>query len=118
MPKLLFVDDENSWRELCRHEFESMGYEVEVSGSGDQGLQMAITLPPDVIVVDLCMPTSGRSLLEILKRELPEVPVIVHTAYSGYSGTPGLARANAVVTKQADLAPLKSQISKLLAPTA
>jgi two-component system response regulator ResD len=80
--KVLVVDDEPDVRALVA---SALGYartDVEVSeaGDGDEALELARKIAPDIVVLDLMMPMrDGFSVLEELRRE-SAVPVIVLTA--------------------------------------
>ena len=47
-PKLLLVEDDLALAELLEYRFESEGYEVRVTGDGDEALVMASEDAPDV----------------------------------------------------------------------
>ncbi|HYK98625.1 MAG TPA: response regulator transcription factor [Candidatus Acidoferrales bacterium] len=80
--KVLVVDDEPDVRALVA---SALGYartdiEVSEAGDGDEALELARRIAPDIVVLDLMMPMrDGFSVLEELRRE-SAVPVIVLTA--------------------------------------
>jgi DNA-binding response OmpR family regulator len=66
--KILVVDDEESVREIYRHEFTNNGYLVVVATDGEEGLLKAGTEHPDVILLDIMLPKmSGIDVLRALK---------------------------------------------------
>jgi len=57
---------------------------VGMALDGNDGLQLARTLVPDVIFADLEMPgKSGLELVEILRRELPTTRLVVISVHDG-----------------------------------
>lgn len=53
-------------------------FEVEEAGTGRDGLRLARTRPFDVVVLDISLPdSSGFELLQTLRAERPEVPVLM-----------------------------------------
>ncbi len=51
-------------------------------GSGEEALPGVIESPPDVLLVDLGLPSmSGLELVEKVKRKMPELDVMVHTVF-------------------------------------
>ena len=80
---VLVVDDEESSREGLVALLSSWGYQAEAAADGNQALERARTLQPDVVVTDLVMPGSdGLELLRSLQAELPAAAVIVLTGYA------------------------------------
>ncbi len=80
--KVLVVDDEPDVRALVASALGYANVDVDVveAGDGDEALRVARDARPDIIVLDLAMPTrDGFSVLEELRRE-SSVPVIVLTA--------------------------------------
>lgn len=80
--RVLVVDDEPDVRALVARALDYANADVEVieAGDGDEALRVARERQPDIIVLDLAMPTrDGFSVLEELRRE-STVPVIVLTA--------------------------------------
>ena len=81
-PKILVVDDDpNITRALWRR-LRSVGIEVVRSHDGKEGMVLAITEHPDVIITDYKMPgISGERLLMNLKYndETKNIPVIMVT---------------------------------------
>lgn len=55
--RVLVVDDDEPVRRLIRLNLELEGFEVEQAGDGRECLTMVRTNPPDVITLDLVMPT-------------------------------------------------------------
>ncbi len=68
--KILVVDDDPMWRELCRTYLEEEGYEPLVASSGAEALEVLSREPCSVLLLDLRMPgMSGTELLEKLPAE-------------------------------------------------
>lgn len=73
----LIIDDEIQIRRLLRMALESKGYTVREAESGQMGLQEAVFLKPDVILLDLGLPDmDGVDVLKRL-REWSSVPVLI-----------------------------------------
>lgn len=82
--KVILVDDHEMVR-LGLKSFLNMQKDVEViaeASNGRQGIELALELKPDVLVMDLVMPELGgvEATLEILK-EWPEAKILVLTSY-------------------------------------
>ncbi|HUR19070.1 MAG TPA: response regulator [Acidimicrobiales bacterium] len=79
----LLCDDDRRLRALYRMEFEHVGVAVREAANGDECIEMATLDPPELIVLDLYMPRrGGLSTLPLLRSLLPDVPVLVVTAYA------------------------------------
>lgn len=80
---VLLVDDNYLVRKTLRHIFEDAGFKVcGEMGDGNQAVQQAPILKPDLIVLDLSMPgLNGLEAAPLLRRSLPEVPIILFTIY-------------------------------------
>ena len=82
-PKLLLVEDDLALAELLEYRFESEGYEVRVTGDGDEALVMASEEAPDLVILDWMIEgTSGIEVCRRLRREkgTAHVPIIMLTA--------------------------------------
>lgn len=80
--KILVVDDEDSVREIYRHEFTNSGYDVVAAADGEEGLLKAGEEVPQIILMDIMMPKmSGIEVLRALKEnELTKnIPVLLLT---------------------------------------
>jgi len=77
MSKALIIDDEQQMRRLLRMVLESRGYEIYEAADGPLGLQEAAFHRPDVILLDLGLPSMSG--IEVLKRlrEWSDVPVLI-----------------------------------------
>jgi len=58
MHKVLIIDDDNLNLRLMSAMLEHCGYEVYTSQRGDHGIDMAQSIQPDLIIVDLLMPKA------------------------------------------------------------
>ena len=80
---LLFIDDEDIVLKSCRRIFAGDEWEVHTATSGEEGLDMALAKSYDVVITDLKMPgMGGIEVLKRLRRERPELLVVVFTGYA------------------------------------
>jgi CheY-like chemotaxis protein len=80
--KVLVVDDNPTMIDIVKMALES-DYEVVSASDGREGISMAKTFKPDVIIMDVMMPNvSGIEMLRMLlsDEETRDIPVIVFTA--------------------------------------
>lgn len=54
--KVLVVDDEQSIVTLLKYNLQQAGYDVLTAMDGEEGLNLALTANPDVILLDLMLP--------------------------------------------------------------
>jgi CheY-like chemotaxis protein len=82
-PRVLLVDDAASIRTALRGVLEDAGIEVVGEATdGVQGVAMVDSLRPDVVLMDLRMPSSnGFQATEQIVQEHPAVRVVVLSAY-------------------------------------
>ena len=83
MAKVLVIDDEPDVLMLCRVNLEHAGHVVLVATGGAEGMELARSERPDVIVLDLMMPSmDGFDVLEelTLGDDTREVPILILTA--------------------------------------
>ncbi len=81
--KLLFIDDEDIVLRSSRRIFAGSGYEIDTAASGNRGLEMARAESYDVVVTDLKMPgLGGMEVLKALRKESPDVVVVIFTGYA------------------------------------
>jgi signal transduction histidine kinase/CheY-like chemotaxis protein len=77
---VLVIDDDASVRDMIARYMTKDGFRVEVAASGREGLQLAKKLNPDVITLDVMMPSmDGWSVLKELKNNeaTTHIPVIM-----------------------------------------
>ncbi|WP_457575328.1 sigma-54-dependent transcriptional regulator [Desulfomarina sp.] len=83
MASILVVDDERGMRDFLRIFLEKEGNSVETAENGNIALDMIQNRDFEVVVSDIRMPgISGIELLEIIKEENPDLPVIMITAFA------------------------------------
>ncbi|MBI4701805.1 MAG: sigma-54-dependent Fis family transcriptional regulator [Deltaproteobacteria bacterium] len=82
MSRILIADDDDNLRYSFRRMLEGKGFSFIEASDGREAIAQAKQERPDVIVMDVRMPVlSGLEAFEEIKRALPEVPVIIMTAY-------------------------------------
>ena len=97
---VLIVDDSLHTRELYTEYLTFRGLGVLTAPDGDAGLALALTLRPDVIVMDLAMPgLNGITVTHRLKQHprTRRIPVIVLTGYAFRAIQQGALEAGADV---------------------
>jgi len=81
MMRVLVADDHALFRDGLVSLLEAAGYEVVAQvGDGEQALQRAIELKPELILLDLSMPNiGGHEVLRRLRNELPDSNLVILT---------------------------------------
>ncbi len=70
MTKVAIVEDDQAISQMYRIKFETEGYEVETAENGRVGLELVLTMKPDIILLDLMMPEmTGGEMLEKLRKD-------------------------------------------------
>jgi len=117
--KILIVDDEPQLVELLKIRLEANDYEVLVAVDGKEGLKIARSKKPDLIILDLMLPKiDGFALCRMLKfdEKYKNIPIIMFTARAQESDKK-LGKevgADAYITKPFDPQVLLKKIEDLL----
>ena len=83
--RVLVVDDAPDTRDLYADYLGQRGFDVATAANGEIGIDLAVRLKPDVIVMDLTMPRiNGISATHHLKHDprTRRIPVILLTGYA------------------------------------
>jgi CheY-like chemotaxis protein len=86
MARILIVEDDDLMVRLYQKAFTFEGFEVDVAGNGQEGLDRARSVKPTLILLDVMMPQmNGLQMLDQLKADpgLKDVPVIMLTNLAG-----------------------------------
>jgi DNA-binding response OmpR family regulator len=82
--RILVVEDQDSIRRMIEALVQARGYEVTAVASGTKALDVAITEPPDLVLLDLMLPGQydGFEVCRRLRGEptTERVPVVVISA--------------------------------------
>jgi two-component system, OmpR family, response regulator len=81
MSRILLIEDNRGYAETLQGNLEVEGYEVLLAGTGADGLALARTESPDLIILDLMLPTmNGFTVLQRLRESGRDTPVLIMTA--------------------------------------
>lgn len=120
MPKILYIEDDEMNRDMLSRRLERKGYQVVLAVDGYQGLGMARSEAPDLILMDLGLPgIDGWEVTRRLKAapETSTIPVLALTAHAmvGDDRTATEAGCDDYDTKPVELPRLLAKIEALLA---
>jgi CheY-like chemotaxis protein len=118
--QILCIDDEPLLRELIKEILERDGHTVEVSDSGQSGLdEFRLALergrPFDVVITDLGMPyLDGRQVAKTIKQESPATPVIMLTGWGAFMKEDGNApeQVDGIISKPPRSRELREMLSR------
>jgi DNA-binding response OmpR family regulator len=116
---ILVVDDEPDLVITIKNRLEWNKFKVETAANGQEGLGKAISVTPDLILLDCNMPVmSGLDMLELLRqnKKLKKIPVIMLTAVSETYDidTASLLGVAGYITKPFNFTELLEKISDIL----
>jgi PAS domain S-box-containing protein len=79
---IVLIDDEEDIREVMSVALADAGYQVRTAADGEAGLRLCAEAAPQIVITDIRMPgMDGLQVLEQIKKLLPEIEVIVATAF-------------------------------------
>jgi len=118
---VLLVDDSRLVRKALRRIFETAGFEIcGEADNGDQAVKEAPALKPDLIILDLSMPgLNGLQAAPLLRRSLPNVPIILFTIYPSVmvQRNARTAGVTSVISKDNPITSLVNEAEKLVSGT-
>ena len=80
---ILIIEDDPSMLRGLKDNFEFSGYRVNTASSGEEGLNNALSLEPDLIILDLMLPgMNGYEICQTIRNEGLDMPIIMLTAKS------------------------------------
>ena len=84
MPRILVIDDDPTVTSVLKRGLAYEGFTVDTAGTGAQGLAMARDHVPDLVILDVMLPSlDGFQVLERLRKADAELPVMLLTARDG-----------------------------------
>ncbi len=85
MPKILLVEDNEMNRDMLSRRLERRGFQVVIAVDGQQGVDLARSEAPDLILMDMSLPVlDGWEATRQLKKaaETRSIPIIALTAHA------------------------------------
>ena len=117
MKTILLVEDEKSLSDIVTDELTEAGYEVLVAYTGKECYEHLKTTTPDLVILDIKLPdVSGLKLLEDIRRNLTNLPVVIFTAFDSFKTDYEIwaSKISDYIVKPVDLDDLKAKIKKIL----
>ena len=65
MPRILLVEDNEMNRDMLSRRLSRKGYEVIIAIDGQEGVDLAASEAPDLILMDMSLPIMDLSLIHI-----------------------------------------------------
>ncbi len=119
MTKILIADDEPNILMLSEVMFQEMGFDVYTAVNGQDAINKALEIKPDIIITDIIMPIKdGFDVCRSVRNnpEINDIPIIILSAmgdeYNKITGFEG--GADDYVTKPFNVEELKARVKALL----
>ncbi len=78
---VLIIEDDSTLLRALKDNFEAEQYQVQTCRDGRQGLSMALTRTPDLLLLDLMLPgVNGYEICRSVRAQHLEIPIIMLTA--------------------------------------
>ncbi len=119
MPRILIVEDNEMNRDMLSRRLERRGFSVIMAVDGEQGVAMARSEKPDLILMDMSLPImDGWAATQAIKAEAETsaIPVIALTAHAMASDREKALAAGCddFDTKPIELARLLEKIARFI----
>jgi DNA-binding response OmpR family regulator len=117
-PRVLVIEDNADLLAILQ-QLLSADYTVETARRGEDGVTLAMSFRPDVVILDMQLPQmDGIEAGRWIKQEVDNVPILVLTALAG-KGDPEAILASgccdAYMAKPASLDEIRARVAELLA---
>ena len=119
--KILLVDDEPGIQMVISARLEAEGYEVLIAKDGQEGLDLARSESPDIVLLDIMLPKlDGYKVCRMLKfdKTFESIPIVMFSA-KGADADKKLAEqvgADAYIVKPFDMNLFTQTVQRLLGP--
>ena len=81
--RVLIIEDGKNMVTGLRFNLEARGYQVLAAYDGEEGYRKAVEERPDLVILDLMLPKcDGYEVCKKLKKEVPDIPILMLTARS------------------------------------
>ncbi len=113
---ILLVDVHAAFLNMLTKELKEEGYQILTAQSGLEALRV-LEEQPDVnlVITDLHLhEMDGAELLRQIKKRWPDLPVIIHTAYTQYKENFLTWAADDYIVKSRDFSDLNNSVKKLI----
>jgi len=117
--RILLVEDSEDNRAMMKRLLEMSGYEVREAINGEQAVEKAQSISPDLILMDLSLPRiDGLTASRLIRRipQLKQVPIVVVSAHdtSDFHAEALASGCNEYVTKPIDFGQLELLLKRLV----
>src|SRR5215212_9653229 len=119
-PVVLIAEDHEDSRDALSTLLDALGYRVLVAGNGAEAVEVARAARPDLILMDMMMPSvDGFQATRTLRADADfrQVPIIAITAMEGAREAVFEAGCSDVVVKPIDIRIFLARLQGWLAPT-
>lgn len=83
MSRILIVEDHEDIADGILHHLEHEGYHARIASTGAEGVRLAASWDPDVMILDLMLPDiSGYQVLKLVRSASPDLAVLILSARS------------------------------------
>jgi DNA-binding NtrC family response regulator len=115
--RVLLVEDDPAVRRSVAETLEAEGVDVHVASTAEEALGRLAEVAPEVVLTDVRMPgMDGLSLLRVLRERVPDVDVVVMTAFDDMPTVVQAMRDGAfeLIVKPLRLADLRGTLARLV----
>ncbi len=117
MPNLLIIDDDSMLAQLLRAHFTSQNWDVAEAQSGKLGVELAESLAPDIILLDMRLPdVNGLDVLRQLKDQNCPASIIIMTGWGTIANAVDTIKLGAeqYLTKPINLVELQTLLDRVV----
>ncbi len=96
---VLIIDDHKDFREMLRSFIEKRFQDVEIkeAGTGEEGVNMARAVKPNVSLIDVCLPgIDGIEAAQQVKQRVPECQIITMSMFKQGSAQELITKRNII----------------------